>query len=166
MPLQKSFRGLPDHIGRFEGGQLKFDIDQFVKLALSGEDFITPIEELFTSGTLTAINQVATHSEVPQGEFWRVRSWHIRSVDNNNTTGFEPVISDDGSRFFGLKESSKGFSSPFASGSVAFSGIQFPGQEGLILRPTQRLGWFLRVSGGAGTSADFTTWIRRQVIKF
>ena len=166
MPLQKTLRGLPNTLGLYQGGNLKFDLDQFLKVQLSAEDYINPIEDAFLSGTLTAQFQIATHADVPQGEFWRVRSWHIRSVDNNNTTAYESVISDDGSRFFGLDNMTKGFSFVFAATQVAGAGIQFPGQEGLILRPGQKLGFLLRVSSGAGTSADFTTWLRYQVIKF
>lgn len=167
MPLQKSFRGLPDHIGRFEGGNLKLDIDQFVKLGLSGEDFITPVEDLFTSGTLTAVDQIATHAAIPSGEFWRVRYAAVRSVDTGGATTWAAVWSDDGSRFFGLDfQMSNGAVIATPANRVASIGRLFDGQEGFILRPPQRLGFRLYNSTAAPPSVDFTTIIRRQVIKF
>jgi len=166
MPLQKSFRGLVNHLGQFSLGNIKFEPSPVIGVDISAEDFIQPIEYLYTSGTLSAARQVATHQQVPEGEFWRARYVGVRGVDNNNTTAWTPVWSDDGSRFFGLETVTTGASAQFAVGSTSLCGFQFTGQEGFVLRPGMRLGFDLIVSAGGGTSLDFTTVIAYQKIQF
>lgn len=166
MPLQKQFRGLLDQLGLYSFGNIKFEPDPLLGIGISAEDFITPIDYLYTSGTLSAIRQVASHAQVPEGEFWRARYWAIRGVDNNNTTTYAPVWSDDGSRFFGLDKGGLAYQAQFAPTVASIAGLQFPGQEGFIMRPGSRLGWDLVVSAGGGTSLDFTTVIAYQRIKF
>lgn len=162
MTLQKSFRGLPDHIGRFEGGNLKLDVDQFVKLGISAEDFITPGEFVTQSGTLTAVGQVAALPTPDQNEFHRYRWIGFRFIDTNSTEFYVPVFSDDGSRFFGIDM----FPARNTTvNNLGYYGYQFRGQEGFVVRPTQSLGFALVTASGA-VSADFTVIGFRQSIKF
>ena len=164
MPLQRPFRGLADHLGVYSGGSLNFDLVNAVGIGINPEDFINPIQSVFTSGTLTAARQIATHAAVPQGEMWRVRYWGLRALDAASSSLWSPVWSDDGARFFGLNQEDSGFETPAAAGQRAHLGMLFNGQEGFVMFPAEQLGWDLRKSPGA-TAAVFTTVIRYQRIK-
>jgi len=163
MPLQRPFRGLADHLGVYSGGSLNFDLISAVGVGINPEDFINPIETLFTDATLTAAEQVATHPVVPEGQMWRVRYLGIRALDPTATTQWQPVWSDDGSRFFGLDRGQL-FGAPTAANVRTYSGIMFTGQEGFVMFPGERLGHVLLTSVGT-TANNVTTVVRFQRIK-
>jgi len=163
MPLQRSFRGMADHLGVYSGGSLRFDLVNAVGVAINSEDFVNPIQTLFTDATLTAAGQIATHPVVPAGEMWRARYLGLRCLDPTATAQWQPVWSDDGARFFGL-DRGQIFAAAVGAGTRAYSGILFPGQEGFVMFPGEALGHALIQSSGT-TAAVVTTVIRYQRIK-
>jgi len=164
MPLQRPFRGLSDHLGVYSGGSLNFDLISAVGIGINPEDFINPIETLFTDATLTATQQIATHPVVPEGEMWRVRYWGLRGLDNAFTTVWHPVWSDDGARFFGLEFTNQlPTANPIATRS--YCGRLFEGQEGFVMFPNEALGFRLISSGPGAITNTVTTVIRYQRIK-
>ena len=164
MPLQRPFRGLSDHLGVYSGGSLNFDLISAVGIGINPEDFINPIETLFTDATLTASGQIATHPAVPEGQMWRVRYWGLRGLDNTDNAFWHPVWSDDGARFFGLGFSNQ-FLTPVAAGLRSYAGQLFEGQEGFVMFPAEALGFRLVSSAPGALTNNVTTVIRYQRIK-
>jgi len=164
MPLQRPFRGLADHLGVYSGGSLNFDLINAVGIDINPEDFINPIETLFTDATLTASQQIATHPAVPEGQMWRVRYWGLRGLDNTDNAFWHPVWSDDGSRFFGMGFSNQ-FLSPVPAGLRSYAGQLFEGQEGFVMFPAEQLGFRLVSTQLGALTNTVTTVIRYQRIK-
>ena len=161
MPLQRPFKGLSDHIGLFLGGNVPMELLPQLVLNSSAEDFVNIPEYRRTPNvTLTAINQIAQSDTVPGGEMWRVRYFGFNGVPSSGTPQMKPVI-NDGVTTFGL---GMDWPDASASGVNAFYGIQFPGQEGLLLMPGMWLGWEWFKGGGGNISGCETLILRQRIL--
>lgn len=120
MPLQRSFRGLSNHLGSFLGGNLSFEANPELVMQSNVEDFVNPYEWLRSVASLTAIGQAAIQT-VPQGEFWRVRSLHYELINNTGAaSGVFPVVNPDQITLVGLSQ--------IAQGGVALGTRQWGGR--------------------------------------
>jgi len=161
MPLQRPFTGLSDHVGEYRGGNLSFDLSPAILGQISVEDFINRPDFIVSpSVTLTALNQIATTDEVPDGEIWRVRYFGFNGTNASAAIQMKPVFVYRGVTF-GL---SMLWPDASTSGTTAYYGMLFEGQDGFLMPPGCSLGWeWFKGGGGSITGAE--TIILRQRIK-
>lgn len=163
MPLQRTFRGLQDHVGQYQGGSLNFELAGVVSPVLSVEQFVNPYEILTNSATLTAVGQAGIIPAVPDGEFWRVRYLGLNSDAASAAVTWQPVYSHDGV-LYGLVTDTLITGTSIAAGLTGYAGVPFP-EEGHLMLPGDEIGWSLKSFAGVG-NVDCDIIIHRQRIKF
>jgi len=163
MPLQRSFRGLSDHVGSYQGGSLNFELAGAISPVVSAEQFINPYEVITNSSTLTASGQAGVIPAVPDGEFWRVRYLGFNSNAASAPVTWQPVYSHD-SVLYGLVTDTLLTGTSITPGNTGYGGVSFPA-EGHLMLPGDEIGWSLKSFAGAG-NVDLDTIIHRQRIKF
>lgn len=163
MPLQRQFRGLPDHIGRYEGGTIPQELDPELQIQISGEDFLNPYDWISSQSALTAAGQIAVMPAVPEGEIHRVRAFGCNVLaPTAQITCNRIVVSDRTGQFIGLSVELKE-QNFVTAGTTEYQGLWFGGNE-LWLYSGQQLGVVLTGYVGAG-NANFDLAQLRQVIR-
>lgn len=146
MPLQREFRGLPDHVGLYQAGRVPMELSQVLNLVASAEDFINPPDFFTFTGTAAAQGVVVASTVVPNNELRRVR-WigaNIQNPAGGNGT-FVPVVFYV-ANYYGVSnfEIYGG-----AANTTYCSGYHFPG-DGLVLSPGMAVGLQCQTYAGAG----------------
>ena len=125
MPLQRDFRGLPDHTGNYSGGRQPFELGQLITPVLSAEDFINEFKTVRITAALTAVGQIATLPAVPEGEIHRFRYLGCDYINAGGASNaMQPVGNLDGIAFSGLRNTL----SPA-------TGATFRGYDGVMFTP-------------------------------
>lgn len=160
MALQRSFSGLSDHIGRYEGGNVRQELSPVLQPIFSAEDFVNPYEWLRVSATLTAIGQAVVFS-VPEGELWRVRSLHCQWVNAGGNSAVQAVINPDGVGLLGLENLIINLN---PGGTTGFAGTFFT-PDPVVIKGAQsaQLGYALAVLISGSANIDLV--VSRQRIK-
>lgn len=163
MPLQRSFRGLADHIGSFQGGNVSLELSQALVPVLSAEQFLNPYEVLLNSSTLTAVGQAGVIPAVPDGEFWRVRYLGVNTDAASAGITIQPICTHLGVTY-GLATDTLLTGTTISAGITGLAGIHFPA-EGHLMLPGDQIGWSIKAFSGVG-NVDIDTIIHRQRIRF
>jgi len=161
MPLQREFKGLSDHVGLYQAGNLPMELVGAVMPQLSVEDFVSPPVITRFSGNAGNQNTVVAAPVIPDKEIHRVR-WIACSFVTAGTRAaiLTPVVFHL-DEYFGVKDVVLPFSLP-ATGDVMKQGVTFPG-DGLFLEPGMAVGWQVSRESGAG-NIDITGLYQHQVI--
>lgn len=161
MPLQREFKGLSDHVGLYQAGNLPMELVGAVMPQLSVEDFVSPPVITRFSGTLVAQDAVAAAPVVPDKEIHRVRWLGCSFVTAGTRSALLAPVIFHLDQYFGVDFVVLPFGLP-ATGNVIKQGVTFPG-DGLFLEPGMTVGWQVHQTGGAG-NIDVTGLYQHQVI--
>lgn len=161
MPLQREFKGLSDHVGLYQAGNLPMELVGAVMPQLSVEDFISPPIITRFSGTVTAQNAVVAAVQVPDKEIHRVRWMGCSFTTAGTRTAMLTPVIFHLDNYFGIVQTPYGLPLP-VTGLVNKLGTTFPG-DGLFLEPGQSVGFQVTQTAGAG-NIDVVGLYQHQVI--
>jgi hypothetical protein len=160
MPLQRSFTGMSDHIGRYEGGNVRQELSPLLQPVISAEDWINPYEFIRAVATLTAQGQ-AIVIPVPAGELWRIRSAHLKWSNPSGLTSVQAVINPDGVGLVGLENSDF---ITISAGTAGYAAVTLS-PDPIVMKGAQsaQIGYLMTVQISGSTTAELV--VSRQRIK-
>ncbi len=156
MPLQRSARGLPSHLGLFLGGTVPLEFTGEVQAQISAEDFLNPFEVVSAQASITGVGITAVTGTVPEGEIWRIRYMGCNATNAASNIRFRPVVSN-GTVFFGVDQL---VGAQATAGTTFFGGTFFPIPH--VMLPGWQIGWNCAVHT-AGTHATESMILRQRI---
>lgn len=154
MALQRSFTGLADLLGFYEGGSLPAEFEGVVTPTLDALHFLRPPD---VEGGVFAANALAAFQStpVPDNECWFLHhfGWITQSVVGAGITSFHCtglVVPPDPSQAFEVMPALQTTPLPTA-GQVAGAGQGFP-TPGLFVGPGYNLRIYVKSFAGAGST--------------